>query len=58
MLHEPIFSIFMAAVAVAITLIVWNFIANVGPQNVTDSATDSVTGMGRKLQAIPVKRNG
>lgn len=52
MLHEPIFSIFMAAVAVAITLIVWNLLANVGPQ----IARDSVPGARRQLQPIPFKR--
>jgi hypothetical protein len=53
MFHEPIFSIFMAAVAVAITLIVWNLLANVGPQ----TARDSVPGMRDRLQPISSKRN-
>lgn len=59
MLHEPIFSIFMAAVAVAITLIVWNLLATVGPQ----IARDSVGGMGRQLRPVTadasrLKRHG
>ena len=52
MLHEPIFSIFMAAVAVAVTLIVWNLLAHVGPH----IARGSVPGAERQLHPIPIKR--
>ncbi len=51
MFHEPIFSIFMVGVAVSITLIVWNLLADVGPQMGRDGMTD----MGRRLQPVPVK---
>ena len=32
MFHEPVFSIFMATFAVAVSLLVWNLISNAGPQ--------------------------
>jgi hypothetical protein len=32
MFHEPVFSIFMAACSVAISLLVWNLISGAGPR--------------------------
>ena len=34
MFHEPVFSIFMASVALAISLLVWNVLSSAGPPEV------------------------
>ena len=42
MLHEPVFSIFMVSLAVAISLLVWNALSSAGPR-AAQGATTQVT---------------